>query len=682
MAIYYCSTIGDDDTGDGSIGSPWATWHKLGNSLSAGDTGYIRGGTYTTFTYGAQFQCRWNGLSGTSIAPINIFAYPGEVPIWDFSGFVFANNVPYILQMNQCDYVHIKGLRITNCAQPHTLPDVTDGSPIFAFNLVNSQHCTIETLTVDHIGGFGISCGAEGWGAGDANTETSNYNLFLNCDAYDLADPYSPSPYDGSNGINITWNGVLEDGNPWFPNTTFRGCRAWYCSDDGFETFAANSHPVYYENCWSFWNGYVNHAPHEVAIGVGWKLGPMPDTSCNDIVVATLTNCIAAQNTHSGFSGNYCYDFNGTWGYARYNMYNCIAYNNSHPSTPGGGLGIWFTWNADAENPQCTIRNCISIYNADTDEYWTQTNDSHGGEWIESNNSWNYDGGPFTPYIGLSISQCNDLNNFVSLDVSQLAGARQADGSLPIITFGHLVEDSPLIGAGIAIAGLTLDGEGKTYLNPPSIGPFEYGVSYAGAIDSVSVNHLAFGGAHIGQTGKLTRAYNFTTNDYIGDLTARVSALELTSAISISAWFKTNISDSAYHTIVSNYSADYGYALSMNSSYQIEWLVGNGTSTGVKTTSSTYNDNAWHHVVATFDGTNVLLYIDGVLVGGVPATWNNNIAYNADCRYIVGARNNAGSGERYWEGYLDEIAVYNRELQLGDAEDLYNSGIGVTYPFY
>lgn len=466
MAIYYCATTGDDDTGDGSISNPWGTWDKLGNSLSPGDTGYIRGGTYTTFVYGQQHQCRWNGLSGTAENPIIISAYQDEIPIWDLNGVTLHDNSPSIIQMNQCDYVHVKHLRITNCAQPGV-------SPVLAWNIINSQHCTIEWCTVDHIGGFGFLCGFEGFGGSDLNIETSNYNLFLNCDAHDCADPTSPSPYDGSNGFNLMWNGNAEVGNPWFPNTTFRGCRSWYNSDDGWDCFLGQSHPIYWENCWSFWNGYVNGIPnYEGAIGVGFKLGPLPDHSLDSTFMGSFKNCIAAQNTHSGFSGNYS---NETFGAGIFDLYNCLSYNNSVPNPPGGGLGIWFTAFAEP-NPLCTIKNSISIMNGDDTPYWNQVNDNHGGDWIESNNTWNFADGPFPPNMSLTQAQCIDLDNFVSLDVSQLAGARKSDGSLPDITFGHLAEGSPLIGAGVDV-GLLTDGEGKPYLNPPSIGAYEYGSS-------------------------------------------------------------------------------------------------------------------------------------------------------------------------------------------------------------
>ena len=203
-----------------------------------------------------------------------------------------------------------------------------------------------------------------------------------------------------------------------------------------------------------------------------------------------------------------------------------------------------------------------------------------------------------------------------------------------------------------------------------------------GAIDSCGNNDLPTSGVVTNPSGKIGTAFTFDSTDYVGELSARVPTLELTTAISISAWFKTNVSDSAYHTIVSNYHAGYGYYLSLNSSYQLEFFVGNGITNETKTTATTYNDNAWHHVIATFDGTNLNLYVAGVTVGGVPATWNNNIAYNADCRFFIGARALNGSTTLHWNGVIDEIGVWDRALDTEDITELYNGGAGLTHPFY
>jgi hypothetical protein len=47
MATYYIATTGNDTTGDGSVGTPWATFSKALDEVSNGDTVVVDGGTYT-----------------------------------------------------------------------------------------------------------------------------------------------------------------------------------------------------------------------------------------------------------------------------------------------------------------------------------------------------------------------------------------------------------------------------------------------------------------------------------------------------------------------------------------------------------------------------------------------------------------------------------------------------------
>lgn len=74
---YYMSPTGSDSN-PGTIASPFKTLTKLTSVLSAGDIGYVRGGTYqSTAGNGASTHFQINNLTGTSGANIYILAYPG-----------------------------------------------------------------------------------------------------------------------------------------------------------------------------------------------------------------------------------------------------------------------------------------------------------------------------------------------------------------------------------------------------------------------------------------------------------------------------------------------------------------------------------------------------------------------------------------------------------------------------
>jgi hypothetical protein len=70
---YYVSTTGNDGW-PGTFEQPWRTLEHAGLTVTAGDTVYVRGGTYAN----DRFYPEYSGAQGN---PITLIAYPGEVPI-------------------------------------------------------------------------------------------------------------------------------------------------------------------------------------------------------------------------------------------------------------------------------------------------------------------------------------------------------------------------------------------------------------------------------------------------------------------------------------------------------------------------------------------------------------------------------------------------------------------------
>jgi pectate lyase-like protein len=90
-SAYYVSTSGSDSNA-GTLDKPWRTVQKGFKSLQAGDTLYVRGGTFVERIMSPRINL------GTSTAHIRVKAYPGERPVikgllwmtgpsyWDFDG--------------------------------------------------------------------------------------------------------------------------------------------------------------------------------------------------------------------------------------------------------------------------------------------------------------------------------------------------------------------------------------------------------------------------------------------------------------------------------------------------------------------------------------------------------------------------------------------------------------------
>lgn len=128
MATYYVATSGNN-ANSGSIGSPWLTIPYGVAQLNAGDTLYIRGGTYNQGIVGSDFTD-----TGTAGNPIIISGYPGEtvtLPMFGagtgisfyFSGIRYveiqdvicdgsADSVNYGVGLED-DYITLRRVRVT-----------------------------------------------------------------------------------------------------------------------------------------------------------------------------------------------------------------------------------------------------------------------------------------------------------------------------------------------------------------------------------------------------------------------------------------------------------------------------------------------------------------------------------------------------------------------------------------
>src|SRR5512142_3144520 len=82
---YYVATDGDDGSA-GTQDAPFLTLQKAVGTVAAGDTDWIRGGTYKVTTPMSSSGGVVFAKSGTSDSNrIKYWAYPGEKPVFDFS---------------------------------------------------------------------------------------------------------------------------------------------------------------------------------------------------------------------------------------------------------------------------------------------------------------------------------------------------------------------------------------------------------------------------------------------------------------------------------------------------------------------------------------------------------------------------------------------------------------------
>ncbi|MBL0135868.1 MAG: hypothetical protein IPP79_18765 [Chitinophagaceae bacterium] len=281
---YFISPTGNDANA-GTIGAPFATLNKAWTLVAAGDTVYLRGGTY----YFNSEQLLIN-KNGTATNLIKVWNYPGENPIIKKGTITSWTYYSGILVMG--DYIHVKGLEITGWKQE------TADHLYYGFMAQNVQNCTFELLNIHH-NGFGLCIG-------DWSTHYSTNVTVLNCDLHHNSDPYT------AYGTNTAWGGA--DGlrvSTVDPNGVFNiiGTRMWWNSDDGVDLYNNNGF-LTFTNCWNWMNGYrpgYTTTDPDLTVaggnGIGFKVGP-PVNDYSTVTKRVIKNCLATYNRSIGFDQN------------------------------------------------------------------------------------------------------------------------------------------------------------------------------------------------------------------------------------------------------------------------------------------------------------------------------------------------------------------------------------------
>jgi hypothetical protein len=103
---FYVSTSGND-TGPGTLTSPWRTIQHAANMVRPGDTVNVRGGTYNEHVN--------IGASGSASAGLITFqSYPGETPIVDGTGLSIPGGQYGLFNVSGQSYLLIRGFEIRN----------------------------------------------------------------------------------------------------------------------------------------------------------------------------------------------------------------------------------------------------------------------------------------------------------------------------------------------------------------------------------------------------------------------------------------------------------------------------------------------------------------------------------------------------------------------------------------
>jgi hypothetical protein len=340
--IYFVATDGDN-ANPGTEAEPWATLPHAVSQVRRGEVIVVRGGVYHhNQTISIQSP---SGFTGQMIT---LTAYPGEVPIFDFSTQPNARNY-HGIRLN-ANFWHVIGITVRNASHNGIRMD--------------GSHNILEQVTAYGNYDTGIHM------AGGAS-----HNLIKNSDSFHNFNYGRDGERIGNNA-----DGFGAKFDALGPGNRFYGCRAWENSDDGYDFWRA-PHTIVVENSWAFGNGdasvFGNPAGFDGG-GNGFKLG-------GDHVHTPHVVRRSMAFDNFGVSGNAKgFDFNNNWG----------AMTLEHNTAFNNGRNYWFA-SDPPDGRQHVFLNNLSFAAANNPVFI-------GPRAVEAGNSWQL-GTPVTADMFVSL---------------------------------------------------------------------------------------------------------------------------------------------------------------------------------------------------------------------------------------------------------------------------------------
>lgn len=171
--------------------------------------------------------------------------------------------------------------------------------------------------------------------------------------------------------------------------------------------------------------------------------------------------------------------------------------------------------------------------------------------------------------------------------------------------------------------------------------------------------------------GEVGQAFSLSGGSYVD--VPNAASLNLTQAISVQAWIQGS-SFGKLSAVVKKIDASQvnGYAMEMRLGGIAFWVYLAQGSWVYAMSTTQLAPNTWYHVVGTYDGTQLRLYLNGVLedtnnVSGTITASSGDLNIGRDPA-------NPGVDYRFWNGLIDETQIYNRALTASEVAAIYDAG--------
>lgn len=145
------------------------------------------------------------------------------------------------------------------------------------------------------------------------------------------------------------------------------------------------------------------------------------------------------------------------------------------------------------------------------------------------------------------------------------------------------------------------------------------------------------------------------------------------TTITVQAWIKpSRINTSPYNNVVAKESASAGYALRIGDGGRVDFgIFIDGTARFATTAAGLVQVNKWTHIAATYDGSVIRTYVNGVQEAATNIT--GSITHSTN---VLNIGRNPNFTGREFEGQIDEVRIFNTARINSEIQ----ADIGVTTP--
>jgi len=178
-------------------------------------------------------------------------------------------------------------------------------------------------------------------------------------------------------------------------------------------------------------------------------------------------------------------------------------------------------------------------------------------------------------------------------------------------------------------------------------------------------------------TGEIGGAFDFNGSSDWLMIPENLPDTDISGPFTVALWVRSDISNVGDKALVAETlsTSNHDWVLDVFQNRPRFWIRDNSQNSA-SVTGSPIQSGQWYHQAGIWTGSEIKLFVDGVLVGTSPAA-----EINRDQNVIsIGARN-LNSVIAFWDGAIDEVRIYDRALTASEISQLNglpaNTGSGI-----